>query len=82
VESHSEHLLRRLQRRVAEGKIEHSDVALYVVQQTTLGSSRLERLEVDRYGDILNWPRNFFGDELQDVAVQAELGLQKRLNAQ
>jgi len=82
VESHSEHLLRRLQRRIAEGSIDKSEVALYVCQQTPLGNSRLERLNVDRYGDILNWPRDFFGDELEDVAIQAELGLQERMKSQ
>ena len=80
VESHSEHLLRRLLRRVAEGGIEHSDVALYVCEQTQSGSSRIQRLKVDSYGDVLNWPRNFFGDELEDVAIQAEIALQQRLN--
>ncbi len=78
VESHSEHLLRRIQRRVAEEQIEAKDVALYFCYSGPSGSA-LERLEMDSYGDILNWPPNFFGDELEDVAVQAEVGMQRRL---
>lgn len=79
VESHSEHLLRRLQRRIAERNIDESQVALFFCQQTATGSSRLERLEVDQFGDILNWPHDFFGNDLEDVAIQAEIGLQQRI---
>ena len=79
VESHSEHLLRRLQRRIAEGLISEKDVAIYFCYPGPRGSD-IDRLEVNTYGDILNWPPDFFGDELEDVAVQAEVGMQRRLN--
>ena len=78
VESHSEHLLRRIQRRVAEEEIEPDQIALYFCYSGARGSA-LERLEMDSFGDILNWPPDFFGDELEDVAVQAEEGMQRRL---
>jgi predicted ATPase len=78
VESHSEHLLRRLQRLIAEGRVTADAVALYFCAQGPRGSS-IERLEVDDYGDIRNWPPNFFGDELEDVVVQAEIGVKRRL---
>ena len=39
----------------------------------------MDRLEVNQYGDILNWPPDFFGDEVKDVAVQAEVGIQRKL---
>jgi len=78
VESHSEHLLRRIQRRVAEEKIDASEVALYFCYSGSSGSA-IDRLEMDSFGDILNWPPDFFGDELEDVAVQAEVGMQRRL---
>lgn len=78
IESHSEHLLRRLQRRIAEGVITEHDVALYFCYPGPKGST-IDRLEVDTYGDITNWPPDFFGDELEDVAVQAEVGMRRRL---
>lgn len=81
LESHSEHLLRRLQRRVAEGAIGEQDVALYFCSADGGGrGARIDRLQVDTSGDILNWPPDFFGDELEDVAVQAEVALQRRLD--
>lgn len=78
VESHSEHLLRRLQRLVAERKIPETEVAIYFCYSGPNGSD-IDRLELDTYGDILNWPPDFFGDELEDVAVQAEVGMQRRM---
>jgi predicted ATPase len=79
VESHSEHLLRRLQRRIAEETISQEDVALYFCYSTAQGAA-IERLKVDEFGDILNWPPDFFGDELEDVAIQAEVGMQRKLD--
>ncbi len=79
VESHSEHLLRRLQRRVAEDAISEQDVALYFCYSGPNGSA-IDRLELDPWGDIANWPPDFFGDEIEDIAVQARVGTQRRLN--
>jgi predicted ATPase len=78
VESHSEHLLRRLQRLIAEEKVAEDQVALYFCYPGPNGSA-IDRLEIDSYGDIRNWPPDFFGDEVEDVAVQAEVGMQRRL---
>jgi predicted ATPase len=78
VESHSEHLLRRLLRRVAEEEVDPDVLALYFCYASPHGSV-IRRLEVDEYGDVLNWPDDFFGDELEDVAEQAKVGMQRRL---
>lgn len=71
VESHSEHFLRRLQRRIAEGKIESEDAALFFVH-TNGAAAQLEELDVDRFGNIKNWPPNFFGDEMADLVARSE----------
>jgi AAA ATPase domain len=49
IESHSEHLLLRLQRRIAEQELSADNVLLYFCS-AELGSSRLERLELDVFG--------------------------------
>jgi hypothetical protein len=68
LESHSEHLLRRLQLRVAEGDVTSDDVALYFVDFRG-GESSAERLQVDLYGNITNWPLRFFGDDLGELSA-------------
>ena len=78
IESHSEHFLRRLQRRIAEEESLHEEVAAYVVHAGSR-APKLEALEIDEYGNILNWPTNFFGDQMGEITGQAEAALNKRL---
>jgi len=67
VESHSEHFLNRLQRRVAEGTVSPDEIAVYFCRRAgTL--NELEPLRLNRFGEIENWPENFFGDEMADIA--------------
>lgn len=67
VESHSEHFLNRLQRRVAEGVLSPDDVAVYFCRRGPT-ATELEPLRLNLFGDIENWPPNFFGDEMADIA--------------
>jgi predicted ATPase len=71
VESHSEHLLRRLQRRVAEGAVKPEEVALYFCEAGPQGA-KLRPLEVNLFGDIENWPDDFFGDEIGELAARMD----------
>ena len=70
-ESHSEHLLGRIQRRLAEKNLkrrvvfEPKDVAMYFCEQKS-GKSEIRRLQTNEYGNILNWPIDFFGNPLED----------------
>jgi predicted ATPase len=77
VESHSEHFLRRLQRLVAEEKgITRDDVALYVCNVED-GRSTITALEVNEVGSITNWPKDFFGDDLEDLVAMSEAALRR-----
>lgn len=77
IESHSEHFLNRLQRRVAEDKITPEDIAVYFCRPTG-SSTELESLELNEYGDIKNWPENFFGDEMADIAARTRAAVMRR----
>jgi predicted ATPase len=77
VESHSEHLLRRLQRRIAEEKLAPADTALYFCA-IDAGVSHLTELKVDLYGNIENWPEGFFGDDFGEIAETQKAILRRR----
>ena len=77
VESHSEHLLRRLQRRIAEEEISQDDVGLYFCKEDD-GASSLDTLDVDKFGNISNWPQDFFGDQFGEIAAMSEAALMRR----
>jgi len=68
VESHSEHLIRRIQRRVAEQIIKPEEVAIYFVHQNR-GMAKLEELKIDLFGNVSNWPKNFFGNDIEDLSA-------------
>ncbi len=72
VESHSEHLLTRIQRRIVEKQIESNDVALYFCRNDG-DASTIDKLDVDEEsGDIKNWPENFFGDVMGDMFAMTD----------
>jgi predicted ATPase len=71
VESHSVHLLLRLQRRIAEEEVVHSDVKLYFCGLRD-GSSTLEQLRIDMFGRIENWPDKFMGDAFGETYAAEE----------
>jgi predicted ATPase len=77
VESHSEHLLRRIQRRIAREVIHPDDVALYFCHLEN-GSSAIEELDVDPYGNIRNWPVDFFGDEMGELGDMTVAAMERQ----
>jgi predicted ATPase len=83
IESHSEHLLQRLLRRVAEGDdspysaISPEDVKLYFCQANR-GVSNIEKLKLNLFGSIENWPNDFFGDQFGEITAREEAALKRR----
>lgn len=77
VETHSEHFLNRLQRRIADESLAPADVAIYFAKPGSKGAA-LEELTVNEYGDITNWPDNFFGDEMGDLVARTEAASRRR----
>ena len=71
IESHSEHFLTRLQRRIAEEKIDANQTALYFCRNDK-DVSEIERLEIDDFGNIKNWPENFFGEVMSDMFAMTD----------
>ena len=79
IESHSEHLLNRLQRRIAEEKISAAQTVLYFCRNEE-GVSTIEKLKMDEFGNIANWPENFFGDEMEDLFAMTEAQRERQKN--
>lgn len=77
VESHSEHFLNRLQRRVAEGLVKPEDVAVYFCRRAG-SATELEPLRLNMFGEIENWPENFFGDEMADIAGRTIAAMKRK----
>ena len=69
LETHSEHLFRRLQYLIAEGTARTEDCALYYVERDE-PSAKLTTLESDEFGRVKNWPEHLFGDALGEAGRQ------------
>lgn len=78
IETHSEHFLYRLQRRIAEGEITPDQVAIYFCKRNGT-EAELEPLEVDLYGEIVNWPENFFGDEMAEMTARTTAAMKRQM---
>lgn len=80
VETHSEHLFRRLQTLVARRKVDNDAVAMYFVESKRNMAS-LRELFLDEYGRVKDWPKDFFGDALGETREQARLMFERQLTA-
>lgn len=80
VESHSEHVLRRLQRRVSDETLRPAEVGSWFCY-TEGGESRLMDLSFDEFGATRHWPKGFFGDQFEEVAAIAKNRLRRSTDA-
>ncbi len=71
IETHSEHLVLRVRRRIAEGKLDHSRVRIFFVQLRA-GKTRVRQLRLDEHGHFPKWPKNFFEEGFEEAMAIAE----------
>ncbi len=78
-ETHSEHLLLRLRRLIAEGKIEGKNVAIYYVEKSD-DESFIKSIPVTDKGHIdpSDWPSGFFEESLKESLGLAAAQARKR----
>jgi hypothetical protein len=79
VETHSDHLVTRLRRRIAEdeGSSVLEKVALVLAERHD-GISRFRQLATNPYGGLDDWPEGFFDEGASDSRELLRAGLRKR----
>jgi predicted ATPase len=79
VETHSEYLVSRLRRRIAEDDTREllDAVALYFVEQKD-DASQFRRVAVNEFGGVDDWPLGFFDQAAAESRLILEAGLGKR----
>ena len=80
VETHSEHLFRRMQTLIARQEVSTDQAAMYFVEHHGK-SAQLFELELDEFGRLRNWPDGFFGDAMGETREQARLMLERQKGA-
>lgn len=82
IETHSEYLLRRLRRRIAEGKISANDVSIYFIQPRggdNENGAVLQKIKIEENGDI-PWPKDFYSVGMEDEIAFAQAKLKFQNN--
>ncbi len=80
VESHSEHIVRRMQRRIAEASPAFAtpeNIKMYYCQPGE-GGATIDEVAVDRFGQISHWPEKFMGDISGDLHTMLKAALERR----
>lgn len=77
VETHSEHLFRRMQTLMARGTASTDDCAMYFIEKGEKGAE-IRELKIDEFGRLTNWPDKFFGDALGETREQARLMFERQ----
>lgn len=67
-ETHSEHIMLRVQRRIREGQIAPDDVSVLYVDQDQHGTATIQRLRLREDGEFADsWPHGFFADRFDEI---------------
>ena len=65
IETHSEHIINRVQRRVADGTLDPNDVSIYFVSKNQ-NKSIVKNIKISPNGTFDYWPEGFFQDDYED----------------
>jgi predicted ATPase len=66
IETHSEHILSRIRRRIAEHKLKKDDVAIYYFEPSIDGTI-IRSVTLNEQGQYLDFPEGFFEEELEEA---------------
>lgn len=81
IETHSEHIINRLRRRIAEDQETHTErlIRIYFAERDReLGETRFTPVEVNQYGVIGEWPEGFFEQAEDDSVWLAKAAREKK----
>lgn len=71
VETHSDYLIRRLCRRIAEGRIRPEQVAIFWFEPSESGTV-ITKVGLDEKGQIQSWPKGFMDEDYEEALEYAK----------
>lgn len=80
VETHSDHIVNRLVRRIVEDtQYNYNElISIYFITPTSKGS-KCEKVNIDPEKGIINWPEEFFDQTANELQKTVQAGLKKRM---
>lgn len=81
VETHSDHVVNRLVRRIVEdNSLNLNDIICIYFITTTPNGSKCEKVSIDPERGIVNWPKEFFDQTSYEQQRTIQAGLNKRMS--
>lgn len=77
IETHSEHFILRLRRRIAQGRIRADRVAIFSMEKKQ-GVSKIKRIHLRSDGHFDEWPEGFFEEGFNEALKIAEASYRRR----
>lgn len=78
IETHSEHLIARIRRRIAENpELSKDDIAIYYFHKTTEGT-KIEKVTLNEYGQLEDFPEGFFDESYYEAFNHMKVISEKR----
>ena len=80
IETHSEYIINRMRLRELEDKVKDGDTENLNILFTELndGVTKISNVKIDEFGAIINWPKGFFDQTMEDAQKLLELNLSLR----
>ena len=80
IETHSEYIINRMRLRELEDKVKDGDTENLNILFTELndGVTKISNVNIDDFGAIINWPKGFFDQTMEDAQKLLELNLSLR----
>lgn len=79
-ETHSDHLITRLRRRIVELEDIEKEINIYFVERLENGTSETTLIEMNKYGVFNKWPRGFYSDSDSEMKAIIVAQNKKRRN--
>jgi len=79
IETHSEHIISRIQRRVVDGLLKPEDVVIYFFSKhDTINKSKIKKISILPTGAFSYWPDGFFQEDYEDAIEILKESLKKQ----
>ena len=78
IETHSENILLRIRRLIANGDIDCQDVIIYWVDDEERPGSRLKPIYINQEGELDDWPKGVFSEDYEELIAIREAQRRKK----
>lgn len=78
IETHSEHMIRRLMKLIDAGTLSSDEIAIYLTQKDYDGNSKVRKLNMSEYEKIASWKKDSFKQGITETEEQKVINLKRK----